>query len=187
MKASDLKKGAVVSIAGTTYVAREVQVKSPSSRSGNTLYKALFRNVVTKQKFEQTYKGEDVLQTVEFARRPIQMLFKEAASATFMDLETYEQYTLDNEVLESELPYLMDGLQGLFALIADETILGIELPPSVEMEVVECAPGIKGASATSRSKPATLPTGLIVSVPEYLAQGERIKINTATGEFISRA
>lgn len=187
MKASDLKKGAVIPIAGTTYVTKDVQVKSPSSRSGNTLYKVLFRDVVTKQKFEQTYKGEDVLQAVEFARRPIQMLFKEAASATFMDLETYEQYTLDNEVLENELPYLMDGLQGLFALVADDAILGIELPPSVEMEVVECAPGIKGASASARSKPATLSTGLIVNVPEYLSQGERIKINTATGEFISRA
>lgn len=187
MKACDLKKGAVVTIAGVIYVAKDVQVKSPSSRSGNTLYKALFRDVVTKQKFEQTYKGEEVLQAVDFARRPIQMLFKEAASATFMDLETYEQYTLDNDALESELPYLMDGLQGLFALIADDTILGIELPPSVEMEVAECAPSIKGASATSRSKPATLPTGLVVNVPEYLSRGERIKINTITGEFISRA
>lgn len=187
MKACDLKKGAVVSIDGTTYVAKEIQVKSPSSRSGNTLYKAMFRDVVTKQKFEHTYKGEDMIQEVDFARRPIQMLFKESDSATFMDLESYEQYTLDSDALESELPYLIDGLQGLFVLIADDAVLGIELPASVEMEIVECAPSIKGASATSRSKPATLPTGLIVNVPEYLAQGERIKINTVTGEFISRA
>lgn len=187
MKACDLKKGAVVAIDGTTYVAKDIQVKSPSSRSGNTLYKALFRNVVTKQKFEQTYKGEDMLQEVEFARRPIQMLFKEADSATFMDLETYEQYTIDSDALESELPYLIDGLEGIYALIADDSVLGIELPASVEMEVIDCAPSIKGASATSRSKPATLSTGLVVNVPEYLAQGERIKINTVTGEFISRA
>lgn len=187
MKACDLKKGAVVSINGTTYVAKDIQVKSPSSRSGNTLYKATFRDVVTKQKFEQTYKGEDTLQEVDFARRPIQMLFKESASATFMDLESYEQYTLDSEALESELPYLIDGLQGLFVLIADDAVLGIELPASVEMEISDCAPSIKGASATSRSKPATMPTGLTINVPEYLAQGERIKINTMTGEFISRA
>ncbi|MFA7095867.1 MAG: elongation factor P-like protein YeiP [Gammaproteobacteria bacterium] len=187
MRANELKRGHVVEIDGATYVVKEVQVKSPSSRSGNTLYKVEYRNVVTKQKFEQTYRGEDLVQEVEFTRRPIQLLYQESASCTFMDKESYEQYTFDNEAIEAELPYLVDGLDGIYALVANETLLGIELPATVEMDIVECAPGIKGASASARTKPATLTTGLVVQVPEYLAPGERIKVNTATGEFISRA
>lgn len=186
MRANELKRGHVVEIDGSIYVVKEVQVKSPSSRSGNTLYKVEYRNVVTKQKFEQTYRGEDLVQEVEFTRRPVQLLYRESASCTFMDKESYEQYTFDNEAIEAELPYLVDGLDGIHALVANGTLLGIELPATVEMDIVECAPGIKGASASARTKPATLTTGLVVQVPEYLAPGERIKVNTATGEFMSR-
>jgi len=187
MKASELKKGAVVDIDGGNYIVREVQVKSPSSRSGNTLYKVQYRNVVTRQKLEQTYKGDDAVQAVEFSRRPVQLLFKDNDGCTFMDSEDYEQFTLDNDALEAELPYLVDGLEGVYALIVDGAPLGIELPATVELEIVECAPSIKGASAAARTKPATLSTGVVVQVPEYIAQGERIKVNTVSGEFISRA
>ncbi len=187
MKASELKKGAVASINGDIYIVKEVVVQSPSSRSGNTLYKVQYRHVVSKQKLEQTYKGEDSIATVEFQRRAVQMLFREAESCTFMDQESYEQYTIDNENIEAELPYLVDGIEGVYALISEDMLLGIELPASVEMEIKDCPPAMKGASASARTKPATMETGLIVQVPEYIANGEKIKINTATGEFMSRA
>jgi elongation factor P len=187
MKASDIKKGMVVTLDGETYIVRDLHVQTPSSRSGNTLCKVVFRNVVTKQKLDKTFKADDVVQPVDFMRRSVQLLFKESNSCTFMDKETYEQYTVDSEALDAELPYLTDGLEGLSALIADDVLLGIELPGTVALEIVECAPGIKGASASARSKPATLSTGLVVQVPEYLASGELIKINTLNGEFISRA
>ena len=187
MKACDIKKGVAVSINGTIYIVKDVQVQSPSSRSGSTLYKVQFRDVVRKQKFDQTYKGDDLLQQVDFLRRPVQLLFKETDSCTFMDTDSYDQYALDNDALESELLYLVDGLENVYALIANEMVLGIELPASVELEIVECAPAIKGASASARTKPATLSTGLVVQVPEYIALGERIRVNTASGEFMSRA
>ncbi len=187
MKASDLKKGAVVSISGDIFMVRGVQVQSPSSRSGNTLYKVQYRNVVTRQKLEQSYKGEDNIQTVPFQRRPVQLLFKELDSSTFMDLENYEQYTIDNDSLALELPYLVDGIEGVSALVSEDILLGVELPASVELEITDCPPAMKGTSASARTKPATLVTGLIVQVPEYIASGEKIKINTVTGEFMSRA
>ena len=187
MKASELKKGTVISIEGDKFLVKEVQVQSPSSRSGNTLYKVLTRNVVTKQKFEKSYKGDEVVQDVEFFRRPVQLLYRETDNCVFMDTETYEQFSLDNNTLEQELPYLADGLEGVMALISDGDILGIELPGTVVMEIMECAPSIKGASASARTKPATLPTGLVVQVPEYLSPGEKIKVNTINGEFVSRA
>jgi elongation factor P len=187
MKASDLKNGAVVNIDGAIYVAKEVTVKTPSSRGANTLYKVSFRNVVTKQKLDQSYRGDDTVQEVEFSRRPVQLIFRDNDSCTFMDNESYEQHSLPNDLLEEELPYLLDGMEGIQLLISGDAVLGIELPGTVEMEIVACAPAMKGASATARSKPATLSSGLVVQVPEYLAQGERIRINTQTGKFTSRA
>jgi elongation factor P len=187
MKASELKKGTVISIDGNKLLVKEVQVQSPSSRSGNTLYKVQARNVVTKQKFERSFKGEEVVQDVEFTRRPIQLLYREGDSCVFMDTETYEQFNLDDSALEQELPYLVDGLEGVMGLISEGSLLGVELPGTVVMEITDCAPSIKGASASARTKPATMATGLVVQVPEYLSPGEQIKINTANGEFVSRA
>ncbi|NOY65817.1 MAG: elongation factor P-like protein YeiP, partial [Gammaproteobacteria bacterium] len=115
------------------------------------------------------------------------MLFRDADGCTFMDTESYEQYTVPDDALNDELPYLFDGIEGVRALISEDVILGIELPSTVALEITECAPGMKAASASARNKPATLSTGLIVQVPEYLTPGEVIKVNTDTGEFISRA
>jgi elongation factor P len=187
MKASDIKNGAVVSIEGAIYVAKEITVKTPSSRGANTLYKVSFRNVVSKQKLDQSYRGDDTVQEVEFARRPVQLIFRDNDTCTFMDNESYEQHSLGNDLLYDELPYLLDGMEGIQLLVSGDTVLGVELPGTVELEIVECAPALKGASATARGKPATLSTGLVVQVPEYLAQGERIRINTQTGKFSSRA
>jgi len=187
MKASELKNGAVVDIDGVIYIAKEVTVKTPSSRGANTLYKISFRNVVTKHKLDQTFRGDDTVQEVEFARRPVQLLFRDSESCTFMDIDSYEQHSLPNALIEDELPYLLDGMEGIQLLASGDAVLGVELPGTVEMEIVACAPAMKGSSATARSKPATLATGLVIQVPEYLAQGERIRINTQTGKFTSRA
>jgi len=187
MKTSELKKGMVARIDGQNILIKQVIIQTPSSRSGNTLYKVLGRNVVTKQKFEKTYKGEEIVDAVDFTRRAAQLLYRDADGCTFMDSETYEQYAMAEQDLEEELPYIVDGMEGINALIADGLLIGIEVPPTVTLEIVECSPGIKGASASARTKPATLSTGLVVQVPEYLAPGDIIKINTETGAYMSRA
>ena len=187
MKASELKKGLVLDIEGRKVLIKALDVQSPSSRSGSTLYKVRGIDLVTRQKYENRFKGDEVIQTVEFGRRPVQYLYRDTGSCTFMDRETFEQYTLDAELLEDELLYLTDDLEGILAMIADDAVLGIELPATVVLEIVETTPGMKAASASARNKPATLGTGLVVQVPEYLTAGERIKVNTLTGEYISRA
>lgn len=187
MKANEIKRGMVIQIDGKNIVVKQVQVQSPSSRSGSTLYKTRGQDVVTRQKFERSFKGDETVDSVEFMRRGVQFLFRDADGCTFMNTESYEQYVLPESSLEEELPYITDGLEGMMALIVDDAVLGIELPGTVVLEITECAPGIKGGSASARTKPATLSTGLIVQVPEYLTPGEMIKVNTDTGEFISRA
>jgi elongation factor P len=104
-----------------------------------------------------------------------------------MDKDNYEQYTLAAEALDDELQYLSENLDGILAMISDDSVLGIELPATVSLEIVDTAPGMKAASSSARTKPATLSTGLVVQVPEYLAPGESIKVNTGTGEYVSRA
>ena len=187
MKASEIKKGSVIEVDGAVVYVSELQVQTASSRSGNTLYKVRGRNVVTRQKFQASFKGDEQVQTVELERRPMQFLYRDADGCTFMDRDTYEQHSFDLDALDAELPYLTEGLEGIFALVVDGTAVGIELPATVVLEVMECAPAMKAASASARNKPATLSTGLVIQVPEYLAQGERVKVNTVTGELMARA
>ena len=186
-KASDLKKGAVIDVDGQPCVVKNIDVKSPSSRGASTLYKVRFANLQTGQKVEQTYKGDEVVKEADALRRAVQYLYRDGEMFTFMDVEDYTQYTLDEESLEDMVGYLSDGLEGIMALLVDGTIRGVELPQSVNLAIADTPPAIKGSSATGRTKTATLGTGLEVQVPEYLTVGDVIKINTTTGKFMSRA
>ncbi len=186
-KASDLKKSDVIEIEGHLYIVKNIDVKSPSSRGASTLYKVRFNKVRTKQKFEQTYKGDDVLNEVELIRRKIQYSYNDGEQIVFMDEEDYSQFNLAIEDLQQERLYLTDGLGGIIGLMVEEQMIGIELPQSVIMEIADTVPAIKGASAAGRTKTASFATGLSIQVPEYLSIGDAVKINTQEGKFMSRA
>lgn len=186
-KASDLKRGAVVGIDGQLYIVKHIDVKSPSSRGANTLYKVRFANAQSGQKFEQTYKGDDLLTDVDLQRRKMLYSYTDGQDLVFMDEEDFSQHNLPAEELEDELLYLVEGLAGIIGLIVEERLIGIELPQSVVMTIEDTAPSIKGATATGRTKPASFATGLVIQVPEYIASGEQVKINTQDGRFMSRA
>ncbi len=187
LKACDLKKGNVVDINGQLYFTKNIDVKSPSSRGANTLYKVRFTGVKTKQKYEQTFTGDDALNEIDLVKRQTQFLFKDGDQYTFMDIESYDQYILNETDISDEIQYLTDGLEDIIASLVDDQVVGVELPTSVILEVIDTAPAIKGGTAAARTKPATLSTGLIVQVPEYLANNEQVKVNTSTGKFMSRA
>lgn len=186
MKANELKKGVVFAADGKNIMVKQVQVQAPSSRSGNTLYKIRGVAVSSGQKFERNFKGDETVVPVDIGRRKVQLLFRDAHGCTFMDNENYEQYTLSDEAVANELPFLSESLEGITGLASAGVLLGIELPATISLEIADCAPGIRGASSSARTKPATLSTGLVVQVPEYLAPGDRIKVNTETREFVSR-
>jgi elongation factor P len=187
MKANEIKKGLVINQDNKKILIKNIIVQSPSSRSGSTLYKVSGTDISSGQKFERRYKGDEVIAPIDVSRRAVQLLFHDTDSYTFMDSENYEQYTLAADALEDESLFLYDGLEGLSALISEGELLGIELPVTMSLVISECAPGMKAASSSARTKPATLATGLVVQVPEYLTPGETIKVNTETREFISRA
>lgn len=186
-KASDLKQGSAIEINGEPYAVKTIEVRNPTSRGASTLYKIRFFHMKTKQKLDDSFKGDDFLKEADCAKKMVQYSYQEGDSYTFMNLESYEQYTLNSEDLEGQIEYLIEGMEGIIILLLDETPLGIELPTTVTMEIIETPPPMKGASATNRTKPAKLTTGLEVQVPEYIETGEIIKINSDTGKFMSRA
>ena len=186
-KASELKRGMVMEINGIPHAVKLLEAKSPSSRGASTLYKVRFTNLLTKQKLDESYKGDDMLQEADCVRVPIQFSYQDGDNTVFMNSEDYSQYEVSATELEDQLGYITDATEGMIALLMDDKLLSVELPQSVNMEIIETPPAIKGASASARTKPATLTTGLEVQVPEYLEQGEIIKVNTTTGKFMSRA
>ena len=186
-RASDLKKGDVVKIEGDPHIVEMIKVQSPSARGAVTLYKIRFRNLKSKRKIDQSLHGDDVLAEADFERRPVQYLFGDASSITFMDLQDYSQFTLTKDDIEEEWPYLTEGVEGLISISSEGRVLGLEIPTFINLEIMDTRPSVKGGSVTARTKPATLSTGLVVQVPEYMSTGEVIRVDTRTGEYVSKA
>lgn len=186
-KASELKQGSAIEINGEPYTVKKIEVRNPTSRGASTLYKIRFIHMKTKQKLDETFKGDDFLKETDCTRAMVQYSFQDGETYTFMNLETYEQYMLNTDDLDGQIKYLSEGLEGIIMLLLDDMPLGIELPTSIAMEIVETPPAMKGASATNRTKTAILTTGLELQVPEYIETGEIIKINSDTGKYMSRA
>jgi len=186
-KACDLKKGNVVEINNEAYMVKHIDVRTPSARGAVTLYKIRFNNIKTKQKYEDTYKGNDMLDEVALVKRSVQYLYPDGALHVFMDSQEYSQYMIEGDAIEDELIWVTDGMEGIVALIIDENMVSIEIPTALVFEISETAPSIKGASATARTKPATLSNGVEIQIPEYLESGEMVKVNTETKKFMSRA
>jgi elongation factor P len=186
-KASDLKRGDIVKIEGDAHIVETIRVQSPAARGAVTLYKIRFRNLKSKRKIDQALHGNDVLPEADFERRPVQYLYGDASSIIFMDLQDYSQFTLTKDEIEEEWPYLTEGIEGLLSISSEGRILGLELPSFIALTIVDTRPSVKGGSVTARTKPATLSTGLVVQVPEYMSAGEVIRVDTRTGEYASKA
>ena len=187
MQAKDIKNGHVVNYNGAPVIIQSVTVQTPSARGAATLYKFRGKNILTKQKTDITLKGGESLKDADFQRRNVKLMFTDATHMHLLDQTDFNQYSIDLEDVADEQNYITEELEGILALIYNNECVGIQLPTAVELLVTQCDPGVKGNSATSRTKPATLETGLVVQVPEYLSQGERIKVDTRTGQFLSRA
>ena len=187
LSTNELKKGVIIDYEGAPCAVESVKVSSPTARGGNTITRVRLRNLRTKQKLDVSFRGGETFAEADFEKRPVQLLYVEQGTYHFMDQENYEQFGIHEDDLEWERGFLKDELEGILALRSEEEIFGIQLPNTVALKITDTTPAIKGASVNARTKPATLKTGLVVQVPEYLTPGEHIRINTATGEFISRA
>ncbi|MGN6136303.1 MAG: elongation factor P [Aureliella sp.] len=187
MLAKEMKPGAVVVSDNAPVLIEGVSVQSPSARGAATLYKFRGRDLITRQKVDFVLKGTDHLPEADFHKRIVKMMYKDADAIHLLDQEDFNQYSLSLADAGDQLNYVTEALDGMYALIYEGECVGLQLPSSVELTVTQCDPGTRGNSATARTKPATLETGLIVQVPEFVKEGERIKVDTRTGDFLSRA
>jgi elongation factor P len=187
MLAKDIKNGMVLNFNGAPCIVENISVQSPSARGAATIYKYRARDLVTKQKVDIVLRGGEGLDEADFERRPVKFMYADPTHLHFLDQQDYNQHSLAREELAGEAPYLTENLEGVQALIYNGDCVGLQLPVAAELRVVECDPGVRGNSATGRTKPAKLETGLVVQVPEYLAEGELVKVDTRNGEFLSRA
>jgi len=186
-KASEIKKNNTVVFDGKTCIVRDIERSVPQGRAGGSIYRMRMYDVVTGAKYDETFKDSDTLDMADLIRRPAMFSYIDGEEYVFMDKEDYTPYHLNKDSIENEALFINEDTDGIQVVIVSEVPVALDLPMSVELEVVETAPSIKGASATSRTKPATLSTGLVVQVPEYISTGEWIKVNTEERKFQSRA
>ncbi|MFS8136545.1 MAG: elongation factor P-like protein YeiP [Thermomonas sp.] len=187
MKAYDIKKGNVVEHNGTVYQIRDIERSSPQGRGGNVKFRFTMYSVPGGVKYDLSLGGDDDLKEVELSRRQATYSYRDGEAFVFLDDEDYTPYTLDAEVIGDAAGYIVDELTGCYVQIIDDLPVGLQLPSSVVMVVIDTPPELKGGTATKRPKPAKLSTGIEIQVPEYISNGEKVWVSTVTGEFGGRA
>jgi elongation factor P len=186
-KASEIKKHAAIEFNGGVVIIKDIERSVPQGRAGGSLYRMRMYDVVTGQKVDHTFKADEMLKPADLTRRSAMFSYIDGDEYVFMDNEDYTPYNLNTSAIEEEVQFINEDTQGIQVVIVEGTPVGIDLPSSVELVIEETAPSIKGASASARTKPATLTTGLVVQVPEHISTGDKIKINTAEVKFMGRA
>jgi elongation factor P len=183
---SEFKRGLVIQIDGAPCLILDVVFQSPSARGANTMVKTKYRNLLTSQVLEKTFRSGDKVDEADFERHKGQFLYADVDKGVFMDLQTYEQFEQDEEAFGLLAPYLLEGTEVTLGLFQGQMV-NVDLPMTVELTITETAPVMKHATATAQTKEALLETGLRLQVPPYLEVGEKIKVDTRDGRFISRA
>ena len=187
MKAYDIKKGNVVEHDGKVWQIRDIERSSPQGRGGNVTFRFIMYSVPGGTKLDLSLRAEDDLKETEVTRRAVTFSYKEGDAFVFMDSEDFTQYILDVAAIGDAAGYIADGVEGCYVQLIDDAPVALQLPPTVVLEVVDTAPELRGATATKRPKPAKLATGIEIQVPEYITSGEKVLVNTTTGEFSGRA
>ncbi|SHE46003.1 translation elongation factor P (EF-P) [Seinonella peptonophila] len=181
---NDFRTGLTIELNGDVWQVIEFQHVKPGK--GAAFVRSKLRNLRNGNIAERTFRAGEKVPKALVETRQMQYLYESGGEYTFMDNETYEQTTLSREQLEYELNFLQENMNVSLVIFKNE-ILGVQLPNSVELEVVETDPGIRGDTATGGSKPATLSTGYVVQVPLFINIGDRLIIDTRSGDYISRA
>ncbi|GAB3375260.1 elongation factor P-like protein YeiP [Spongiibacter taiwanensis] len=186
-KASEIKKNMALDYNGGTYMVKDIERSAPQGRAGGSLYRMRMYDVVTGHKIDETFKDSDILNFADLSRRAVMYSYADGDEHVFLDQEDFSLYNLNKDAIAEEMMFINEDTPGVHVVVVNDMPVALDMPTSVELDVVETDPSIKGASATSRTKPAKLSTGLTVQVPEYIATGDRIKVNVEERRFMSRA
>ena len=182
--ASDLKAGMTFEQDGKLIKVMEASHHKPGK--GNTGMRMKLKDVRTGSTTDTTMRPDEKVKKAHIDTKPVQYLYSQDDMAIFMDLETYEQYEVPTALIEEELKYLLENMEVKIQFYGEE-VIGLTLPTTVILRVAETQPSIKGATVTGSGKPATMETGLVVNVPDFVEADELLEINTAEGTYLKRA
>lgn len=182
---ADFKKGTWVEVDGEPWMVIEVNKHAPTARGGKTLVQTKLRNLLDQRVLNKSFKSGEMFQTPDLRRRTVSFLYKAGENFAFMDKESYDQFELALDQMGGNEVYLFDGLE-LDAIYYNDKLVGVEPPQYVEMEIVSVEPGTRGDTSGKVTTPATTTSGLVLPVPLFIKRGDRIRINTRTGEFQDR-
>lgn len=179
----DLKSGLAVTVDSEPYLILKAQFSKQGRQGGVTSTK--MKNLKSGAVVQKTFQGNDKLAPAEVGYKHVQFLYKDESEATFMDLTNYDQFALPLDSLGDDAGYIVDGME-VDVLTYQEQPIGVKIPISVELKVVETTPGVKGDTAQGGSKPATLESGITINVPLFVNEGDTVKVNTERKEYVER-
>ena len=184
ISSNDFRPGVTIEIDNQVWQVVDFQHVKPGK--GAAFVRAKIKNLQTGAVIERTFNAGEKLPKAQVDRRPMQYLYADGDSFNFMDTETYDQVMLTKDQLTEALNFLKENME-IPVLFFNGTIIGVELPNSVDLTVVETDPGIRGDTATGGTKPAKLETGYVVKVPMFINEGDVLRIDTRSGAYIERA
>jgi elongation factor P len=181
---NDLKRGMTLDLPEGLFQVVDFQHVKPGK--GPAFVRTTLRNVRAGNVLDRTFRADERVEQAMVEKKEMQFLYRDATDYVFMDNSTYEQINVGSASLGDATKYVVDGATMQLQFYKDE-IIGTELPAAVELTVAETEPGVQGDRVSGARKPATLETGLVVQVPLFVNQGERIKVDTRSGEYLTRA
>ncbi len=180
---SDLRPGAVINFNGELHIVIESEHRTPGNL--RAFYQVKMRNMKTGRLSEYRFRSGESIEFVYVERKPFQYLYRDGNNLFFMDMETFEQIPLDVELVGNALEYLTENQEVQLAFV-DNKPIGVELPPHINLRVVKTEPGVRGDTATNVLKPAVLESGVTIQVPIFINEGDLVRVDTRTGEYIER-
>ncbi len=183
IEAGQLKRGQALIIDDIPHVIAEMEFVKPGK--GQALYKCKLRNLLTGALFDRTYRSGERFETADVHETDIQFLYADSDFLHFMHMETYEQMTLARSGAGNALDFVKEGTD-VKARLLDGQVITIELPNFVILEVTEANPGVKGDTASGATKPVTVETGFMVNVPLFIQEGNYLRIDTRTAQYVER-
>ena len=184
INATDIRRGMILKFKDQPHVVLGSTHTTKGNKRG--LMQVKMRNIIAGSTIEHRFRSDDKVDQVFVESIPMEYLYKEGEGFVFMNLSTYDQVTLSKELISDAVNYLVPNIKVDVSYFDNEPI-GIQLPNAMELTVVETEPGIKGATVTNVNKPAKLETGMVVQVPPFIEQGEKIRVDTREGKYLERA
>ncbi|MFH7319825.1 elongation factor P [Desulfurivibrio sp. D14AmB] len=181
--ASDLRKGLKIKLDNDPYIITDFEFSKPGK--GQALYRCRLRNMISGNAFDRTFRSNDKFEPAPLEERTMQFLYGQGDEYHFMDTKSYEQIVIRKEMLGDDVNFLIDNME-VSVLLYEERAIGVTMPNFVNLTVTQADPWAKGDTSGSDTKPVTVETGYVLQVPPFINEGDKLQIDTRTGQYVTR-